>query len=373
MDNAKEEYQLSAGDEHYFMDKALNLAIKGAMTTHPNPCVGCVIVRNGEVVGKGWHRFAGKDHAEIVALKQAGDKTIGATMYVTLEPCSHYGRTPPCVQAIIKSRVHRVVIATEDPNPLVNRGGILALQHAGIQVSHGPGKQKAKDINKGFFKRVTTGIPWVTLKTAISLDGRIAMVNGESKWITSNVARLDSHKIRATSAAVLTGVGTILRDNPTMNVRLKNIQRQPLRVILDSHLNTPVDSKVLRAPGNVLIMTIINEGNNPKLLESKYVEVFHCPSKNGGIDLDAMMKELGRREINSVMLEAGSRLNGSMLQQGFVDEMVVYIAPDLLGSDARHMFQFKGLESLADKIKLEFKEVKEVGRDIKLTLSTSNR
>jgi len=240
-------------------------------------------------------------------------------------------------------------------------------------VSRGIGQQVARDINKGFFKRVTTGMPWVTLKTAISLDGRTAMANGESQWITSDAARLDCHKIRAASSAILTGIGTVLRDNPAMNARLEKIQRQPLRVIMDSHLSTPADAAIFRAPGNVLIMTTLDEDNDPQFLENRCVEIFRCPSKNGAIDLDAMMKELGRREINSVMLEAGSRLNGSMLQQGFVDEMVVYMAPDLLGSDARDMFKLKGLESIADKIKFEFKDVRAVGRDLKLTLSPGNR
>ncbi len=373
LDRVQDDYQLQVGDDHRFMARALQLARRGIYTTSPNPNVGCVIVRKGEIVGEGWHQFAGQDHAEVIALKQAGKQAAGATLYVTLEPCSHHGKTPPCVQAIIKSRIDRVVVATEDPNPMVNRGGISRLQQSGIQVDIGPGKQDAKEINRGFFKRITMGQPWVTLKTAISLDGRTAMANGESQWITGEAARLDAHKVRASSSAILTGVGTVLRDNPMMTARLEGIKRQPLRVILDSHLSTPTHSQILRTPGNVLIMTTQNEENDPTLLQSRTVEVLPCPARNGSVDLAFVMQELGKREMNTVMLEAGSQLSGNMLQHGYVDELVVYMAPDLLGSNAGDMFRLTGLEHLSDKLRLDFRDVRQIGRDLKLTLAVHQR
>ena len=389
-DSISDNIRLGPGEDEGYMARALQLARKGAATCHPNPAVGCVIVNHGETVGEGWHDFAGQAHAEINALKQAGKASAGATMYVTLEPCSHHGKTPPCVKSIIKSRISRIVIAVEDPNPLVNRSGISELQGAGIDVTLGVGQAQAKHINRGFLKRITTGIPWVTLKIATSMDGKTAMADGESQWITSPPARQDAQKLRAAASGILTGIGSVLRDDPNMNVRLHEIQRpgvqrlgvqrpgvqrQPLRIILDTNLSTPVDAKILGGQdgvmGNVLIITENSEDSAAEIFQNDSVEIINCRTSGGKIDLHAMMLELGRREMNTILLEAGARLSGSMLEQGLVDEIVVYMAPDLLGSDAMDMFTIPGLEQLADKLSLEYKDVTRVGRDLRLTLSVA--
>ncbi len=364
---------LNVGDDERYMAQALQLARKGINTTHPNPAVGCVIVNQGNIVGQGWHEFAGQAHAEINALRQAGSAAAGATLYVTLEPCSHQGKTPPCVKAIIKSAISRVVIAIEDPDPRVNRSGISELQHAGIAVTLGVGRVQATHLNRGFLKRITSGMPWVTLKIATSLDGKTAMADGESQWITSLPARQDAHKLRAAASAILTGVGTVLRDDPNMTARLSGVQRQPLRIILDTNLSTPVDAKILHGEGVVLIVTAHSEDHAATLLRQRHaVEIINCRTTYGKIDLHEVMRELGRREMNSILLEAGSRLSGNMLAQGLVDEVVVYMAPDLLGGDARDMFKIPGLEQIADKLKLSYKDVVMVGRDLKLTLGLAH-
>ncbi len=363
------------GEDEGYMARALQLARKGVTTCHPNPAVGCVIVNHGEIMGEGWHDFAGHAHAEINALKQAGKSSVGATMYVTLEPCSHHGKTPPCVKSIIKSRISRAVIATEDPNPLVNRSGISELQGAGIDVTLGVGQAQAKTINRGFLKRITTGIPWVTLKIATSMDGKTAMADGESQWITSSPARKDAQQLRAAASGILTGIGSVLRDDPNMNVRLDGVQRQPLRIILDTNLSIPVDAKILSRQdgviGDVLIVTANSEDSAAEIFQEGSVEIINCRTSGGKIDLHAVMLELGQREMNTILLEAGARLSGSMLEQGLVDEIVVYMAPDLLGSDAMDMFTIPGLEQLADKLSLEYKDVTRVGRDLRLTLSVA--
>lgn len=378
-DNISHDISLVPGDDESYMARALQLARKGIYTSHPNPVVGCVIVHNGEIIGQGWHAFAGQAHAEINALKQAGKSAAGATLYVTLEPCSHHGKTPPCVKSIINAKISRVVIATEDPNRLdnhlVNRSGISALQHAGIAVTVGVGQAQAKTINRGFLKRITTGRPWVTLKLATSMDGKTAMASGQSQWITSQAARKDAHKLRAAASGILTGIGTVLRDDPSMNVRLDGVQRQPLRIILDTHLSTPGDAKILTGhdgvSGNVLIVTANYKDNVAKIFKGGAVEIVTCRRSGGKIDLHEAMLELGRREMNTILLEAGARLSGSMLAQGLVDEIVVYMAPDLLGSDAIDMFALPGLERLADKLQLEYKDIIRVGRDLRLTLAVA--
>lgn len=366
-------YEHHPGDDHRFMARALKLAEKGLFTTQPNPRVGCVITRNGVIVGEGWHRFAGEPHAEIHALRQAGRLARDGTLYVNLEPCCHHGRTPPCTEAIIKAGIVRVVCAMEDPNPLVNRAGISALQNAGIDVDMGINHEHALRLNRGFVSRTTRGIPWVTLKIASSLDGKTALASGESQWITAEAARHDAHRLRASSAAILTGIGTVLRDDPRMTARLDGVQRQPLRVILDSRLSTPVDAAILSEPGDVLILTDPECVGDADLYPQKNVEVFGCRMQGGGVDLGAVLDELGRREINEVMLEAGSRLSGTMLAQGLVDEVVVYMAPDLLGADARGMFLIPGIETMAEKQTLSFREIRMIGRDVRLTLDVQHR
>lgn len=363
-----ETYDQPAGDDHRFMARALELAAKGTCTTQPNPRVGCVITRNGVVVGEGWHRFAGEPHAEVGALRQAGRHAHGGTLYVNLEPCGFHGRTPPCTDAIIKAGIRRVVCAMEDPNPRVSRAGISALRQAGICVEVGPNREHALRLNRGFVRRMTLGVPWVTLKIAVSLDGKTAMASGESQWITSEAARRDAHRLRAASAAVVTGIGTVLRDNPRMTARLPGIRRQPLRVILDSRLSTSVDAAILAEPGNVLIMTDPAIVADAGLYPQKNVEVVGCTMQGGSVDPRAALSELGRREINEVMLEAGSRLSGAMLARGLVDELVVYMAPDLLGGEAHDMFLIPGLENLGDRRRLSFRDIRMVGRDLRLTL-----
>lgn len=326
------------------------------------------MVNNGAVVGEGWHRFAGEAHAEIIALKQAGKLAKGATMYSTLEPCCHHGRTPPCVNAVIKSGIKRTVIAMQDPNPLVNGGAITALERADIAVTLGVGKQAAQTLNRGFYKRIVQGRPWVTLKMAVSLDGKTAMASGQSQWITDAAARHDAHKLRASSSAILTGIGTVLSDNPAMTARLDApLARQPLRVILDSDLRTPAQANILKPPGRALIITT---KNNPDVtqLSSESVEVITGCEHTGQVDLHQVMVELSRREINELLLEAGPRLSGSMLQQNLVDQVVIYMAPDLLGNEARGMFNIPGLKMIADKRKMKFREVRRVGRDLRLSL-----
>lgn len=358
----------SMGDEEY-MSRALWLAKKGEYTCHPNPAVGCVIVKNGEIVGEGWHHTAGQAHAEINALKAAGNKAKGATMYVTLEPCCHQGKTPPCTRAIMKSGIERVVVATEDPNPLVNRAGISELKNAGITVVSGIGQAQAKFINREFFKRVTTGIPWVTLKIATSLDGKTAMQSGESQWITSEPARLDSHKLRAAASAVLTGVGTILRDDPSMTARLPDITRQPDRVILDTNMSTPSSAKIFQVEGNVVILTSTFDDDYSSNYDKKKTEIIECPIAKGRIDLHEVMTMLGSKEYNSILIEAGAKLSGAVIQAGLVDEIILYMSADVLGSDARDMFSISGLENLSDRIKFEFQSTEMIGKDIRIALT----
>ncbi len=362
------ELETEPGDEA-FMARALALAVKGINTTHPNPRVGCVVVNGGAVAGEGWHRFAGGEHAEIIALEQAGKRAKGATVYLTLEPCTHHGKTPPCVPALIKAGIRRAVIAMQDPNPLVNHAGIAALQQAGIAVTVGVGEAPARRLNRGFCQRMVHGRPWVTLKMAVSLDGKTAMASGESQWITCEAARRDAHKLRAASSAILTGVGTVLRDDPRMTARLEGVERQPLRVILDSNLSTPPRAKILQPPGSALIITAAGNDQDAELMGgADSVEVIPCREHAGQIDLRRVMAELAAREINEVLLEAGPRLGGGMLKQHLVDRLIIYMAPDLLGNDARGMFAIPGLETMAQRHRLAFRDARRVGRDLRLSL-----
>lgn len=359
--------EFGPGEDEHFMARALALAAKGINTTHPNPRVGCVVVHGGLVVGEGWHRFAGEAHAEIIALGQAGKRAHGATLYLTLEPCGHHGKTPPCVHALIRAGISRAVIAMEDPNPSVNGAGIAELRQAGISVTLGVGAASAHALNRGFCRRMLVGRPWVTLKMAVSLDGKTALASGESQWITSEAARRDGHKLRAASSAILTGVGTVLRDDPRMTARLEGIRRQPLRVILDSHLNTPPQAKILQPPGNALVITA--HGNELEGgLPGGAVEVIAGRERSGRIDLQQVMQELAEREINEVLLEAGPRLSGSMLKEKLVDRVIVYMSPDLLGDGARGMFDIPGLEQMDQRYRLAFRDVRRIGEDLRLSL-----
>lgn len=362
-------------DEMY-MARALKLAQRGRFTTHPNPNVGCVIVKEGEIVGEGFHFRAGEPHAEVHALRMAGEKARGATAYVTLEPCSHHGRTPPCCEALINAGVTRVVAAMQDPNPQVAGRGLFRLQQEGIEVSHGLMMQDAEAINKGFLKRMRTGFPFIQLKLGASLDGRTAMANGESQWITSAQSRRDVQRLRAQSHAILTTSDTVLADNPSMTVRWDDLSadtqscysqddlRQPLRIVLDRQNRVTPEHRIVQQPGETLF---VRTGEDSRTWPEG-VRTLIVPEHNGHLDLVVLMMQLGRQQVNSIWVEAGPTLAGALLQAGLVDELIVYVAPKLLGNDARGLFVLPGLEKLADAPQLKFSEIRPIGPDICLHL-----
>jgi diaminohydroxyphosphoribosylaminopyrimidine deaminase/5-amino-6-(5-phosphoribosylamino)uracil reductase len=354
----------SAAD-HEHMAQALRLAEKGLYTTTPNPRVGCVIVRDGRVVGSGWHERAGEPHAEIHALAQAGGSAQGATVYVTLEPCSHHGRTPPCAEALIKAGVSRVVVAMVDPNPQVAGEGLAQLQQAGIRTDIGLLEKEAHDLNPGFVSRMTCGRPWLRLKIAASLDGKTALNNGVSQWITGADARRDAHRLRARSCAVLTGIGTVLADDPTLNVREVETTRQPLRVVVDSGLRMPPTAKMLLGEG-VLVVTASGDQVKAGRLREAGAEVLMLPPLEGRVDLVRMLDELGKRGVNEITVEAGRGLNGALVRQGLVDEFVIYFAPLLLGDRARGMFDLPELVEMGARRELRIADVAMVGRDVRI-------
>ncbi len=350
--------------DHAFMQRALRLAQKGLYSTDPNPRVGCVLVKDGNIVGEGWHKKAGEAHAEVLALRQAGNDAKAATAYVTLEPCSHTGKTPPCAEALVQAEVSRVVVAMQDPNPLVAGQGLRRLQDSGIEVKSGLMETQARALNPGFIKRMETGLPYVRVKMAMSLDGRTAMASGESQWITGEAARQDVQLLRARSSAILTGIGTVLSDDPSMNVRLSaqelNVDevRQPLRVVLDSGLRFPAKAKIAEVEGDVLIMTTSrNDVDNAVQLAEK----------NGHVDLNAALNYLAEQEINEIHVEAGAILSGAFLQQQLVDEIVVYMAPHIMGDEARGLFALPGLSKMKDRISLDIQDVRMLGKDLRIT------
>jgi diaminohydroxyphosphoribosylaminopyrimidine deaminase/5-amino-6-(5-phosphoribosylamino)uracil reductase len=350
--------------DHVHMARALQLAANGLYTTSPNPRVGCVIVKDGHIVGEGWHARAGSPHAEIHALKAAGEAARGAAVYVTLEPCSHHGRTPPCAEALIQAGVTRVVAAMRDPNPLVAGRGIDMLTLAGIEAETGLLETEALALNPGFVSRMTRQRPWVRLKTAATLDGKTALANGASQWITGEAARADVQKLRARACAVLTGSGTVLADNPRMNVRDVNIDRQPLRVVVDSSLRTPVDAAILPA----LIACHHAEPAARAALEQAGAEVIELPGSDGRVDLAALLTLLAQRGINELHVEAGAKLNGALLAAGLIDEWVAYVAPMAVGDDARGLFAQPPLMTLADAARFRLADVRQIGGDLRLTL-----
>lgn len=351
--------------DHEFMALALRLAEKGLYTTTPNPRVGCVIVRDGKVVGSGWHERAGESHAEIHALTQAGELAQGATVYVTLEPCSHHGRTPPCAEALVKAGVGRVVVAMIDPNPQVAGEGLTQLQQAGIQTDIGLMEKEAHDLNIGFVSRMTCGRPWLRLKIAASLDGKTALNNGVSQWITGADARRDAHRLRARSCAVLTGIGTVLADDPMLNVREVETLRQPLRVVVDSALRMPLTAKMLLEE-EILVVTASSDPVKAGRLREAGAEVLVLPPLDGRVDLARMLDELGKRGINEITVEAGRSLNGALVRQGLVDEFVIYFAPLLLGDRARGMFDLPELVEMGERRELRLIDVAMVGRDVRI-------
>jgi diaminohydroxyphosphoribosylaminopyrimidine deaminase/5-amino-6-(5-phosphoribosylamino)uracil reductase len=353
-----------SADDHRHMARALQLAARGLYTTTPNPRVGCVIVKNNQIVGEGWHQRAGTPHAEIHALQMAADAVRDATVYITLEPCSHHGRTPPCVEALIQAGVARVVAAMHDPNPLVAGQGIQLLTQAGIQAETGLMEADARALNPGFISRMTRKRPWVRLKTASTLDGKTALANGQSQWITGEAARADVQKLRARACAILTGSGTLLIDNPRMTVRDFDIGRQPLRVIVDSRLRTPPSAAILPA----LIACATSQPDMRAALTAAGAEIIELPDGHGRVDLAALMHELARRGINEVHAEAGAALNGALLEAGLIDEWIAYIAPMALGHDARGLFKNPPLESLEYAARFRLQDVRQVGGDLRLTL-----
>ncbi len=362
--------------DHRWMARAVGLARAGLCTTRPNPRVGCVLVRDGRIVGEGAHLRAGGPHAEIHALEAAGDAARGATAYVTLEPCAHQGRTPPCADALIAARVARVVAAHADPNPRVAGQGLARLESAGIDTACGLLAEAAEALNPGFVKRMRTGRPWVTVKLAQSLDGRTALESGESRWITSAAARRDVHRLRARSCAILTGSGTLGTDDPALTVRLEpgdlpdhfdHERHAPLRVVLDTRLQTPPDAKILQGPGRVLVLTAVEERAAASALEAAGAEVVRLPGEPAGLDLVAVLEELARREVNEVLVEAGATLAGALLAGDLVDEVRLYVAPTLLGDVARPLLRLPALASMAGRRELAISDVRRVGRDLRIT------
>ena len=347
------------------MARALDLAQRGLYSTRPNPVVGCVIERDGQVEGEGWHERAGGPHAEVFALRQAGDRARGATAYVTLEPCAHHGRTPPCAEALVDAGVARVVAAMQDPNPQVAGRGLARLAAAGIAVDCGLLETQARELNIGFVSRMTRARPWLRMKLAASLDGKSALENGVSQWITGAQARRDGHRWRARACAILTGVGTVRADDPQLNVRDVDTSRQPLKVVVDSRLELPLTSRVLDG-GELLVACASDDVSRAAALRERGAQIVRLPSREGRVDLPALVAELARRGVNEVHVEGGGRLNGALLAAGLVDELLLYLAPCLIGDAARGLFDLPALKSLNDKRRLQINDVRMVGADLRI-------
>ncbi len=353
--------------DHEFMRRALALAQRALFHATPNPRVGCVIVRDGRILGEGFTQPPGSNHAEIEALLDArrnGQDLHGATAYVSLEPCAHFGRTPPCATALIEARVARVIAAVEDPNPQVAGQGLEMLRSAGIDVRCGLLQSEAIETNIGFFTRMNRGRPWVRMKIAASLDGKTALDNGVSQWITTEAARVDGHAWRARSCALLTGIGTVQVDNPQLNVRLVDAPRQPLKVLVDSRLDVDPDARLFEgAP--TLVACARRGADKEARLRDRGVELIELPNDSGKVDLPALLRELGRRGINELLVEAGFKLNGSLVRAGLVDELLVYLAPLLIG-EAQGMVHLPALSDLAQAQRLAFREVTQIGEDVRV-------
>lgn len=356
--------------------EALGLAAQALFVSNPNPRVGCVLVApDGEVIGRGSTQRAGGAHAEVMALRDAKDRgldTKGATAYVTLEPCSHHGRTGPCCDALIQAGVTKVVASLADPNPLVGGRGFERLRAAGVEVVIGPGAAESRELNIGFFSRMVRGTPWVRLKVASSLDGTTALNNGASQWITSRAARADGHAWRARACAVLTGIGTVLEDNPRLDVREVASPRQPHVVVVDSHLQLPAEANLLMEGRECYVYTACEDNGKKAALQARGATVIHLPNAAGKVDLSAMLQDLGQRGVNELHVEAGHKLNGSLVREGLVDELLLYLAPRLLGA-GRGMADFGPLAALADGLALDFKSVDTVGPDLRVVARVQGR
>lgn len=352
--------------DHRFMTRALRLAARGSMSCHPNPRVGCVLVRDGKVVGEGWHAIAGEAHAELHALAAAGLQARGATAYVTLEPCAHAGRTGPCTEALIAAGVSQVVAAMQDPFPDVAGQGFIALADAGIAVRAGLMEPAARELNRGFLSRVERGRPFVTLKLAMSLDGAIAMRSGESRWITGPAARADVQQLRARSGAVMTGSGTVLADDPQLTVRPPlELPAQPLRVIVDSRLRTPPGARVLAADGDCLLYCSDDSARGP--LEAAGAGVVCVASSAEGVDLGRVLADLAERGVNELLVEAGPGLSGSLLAAGTADELVIYQSPHIMGSETQRAAATPRWEALSDRLVLDIRDRRVIGPDLRIT------
>jgi diaminohydroxyphosphoribosylaminopyrimidine deaminase / 5-amino-6-(5-phosphoribosylamino)uracil reductase len=363
--------------DRFAMQRALALAARGLTTTQPNPRVGCVIAQRGRIVGEGWHEHAGEAHAEVLALRAAGAQAAGATAYVTLEPCSHQGRTPPCTDALIQARVARVVYAVADPNPLVNGRGEAVLRAAGVTVESGLMQQEAAELNVGFMQRMRTGRPWVRVKLAMSLDGRTALESGLSQWLTGPAAREDVHRWRARSSAIMTGVSTVLADDPRLNVRLPeegaSEQRPPLRVVLDGALRTPPEARLFTAAGEVLILTAV-PATDPRweprcaALAAQGARIETLPAAADGLALPGVLERLGELEVNELQVEAGATLAGELLRQSLADELLLYVAPKLLGPHARPLVNLPRLHTLEEAPAFALVEAQQFWTDVRLRL-----
>lgn len=357
--------------DHDWMQRALRLAEQGLYGTSPNPRVGCVIIRDGELVGEGWHRAAGEPHAEALALAQAGERARGATVYVTLEPCAHHGRTPPCAEALISAGVARVIAAMEDPNPAVGGGGFGLLREAGIDVRCGLLRADAFELNRGFVSRMVRGRPWVRAKLAASLDGMTALASGESQWITSPEARADGHAWRARACAVLTGIGTVRSDDPRLDVRAVSTPRQPLKVLVDSHLQVDPHAALLRS-GQTLVVCARALPERAAALRDRGAEVLELPGVDGRVDLPALLGHLAGRGVNELHVEAGATLAGALLAASCIDELLVYLAPTLIGPGAG-MLALPALARLDERPVLEFVDVARIGPDVRLLARLPDR
>jgi diaminohydroxyphosphoribosylaminopyrimidine deaminase/5-amino-6-(5-phosphoribosylamino)uracil reductase len=363
-------------NDNTFMSMALQLAKQGLYTTRPNPRVGCVIVKDETVVGQGYHERAGEPHAEIHALEQAGEKARDATAYVTLEPCSHHGRTPPCADALVSAGVKRVVVAMTDPNPQVSGRGLQRLHEAGIEVTTDVLQAQAEKLNPGFIKRMQTGLPWVRIKMAMSLDGRTAMASGESQWITGKDARADVHRLRARSCAILTGTGTVLADNPSLTFRpheheslqfeIPEKASQPLRVVVDSHCRTPLKARLLSDDGSTLIATV-QTGNRADALSKAGAEVLTLPVDRHQVPLQLLLQELADRQINEVLVEAGARLAGALFDEGLVDELIIYMASHLMGDQGKGLVHLPAITAMRERQQLSIQDIRAVGNDWRIT------
>jgi diaminohydroxyphosphoribosylaminopyrimidine deaminase / 5-amino-6-(5-phosphoribosylamino)uracil reductase len=360
---------MKSSEDAFYMARAMYLARQSIYTTDPNPHVGCVLVKNGGIIAEGWTQRAGLAHAEVDALSKTRDAQ-GATAYVSLEPCSHHGRTGPCCEALISAGVSRVVAAMQDPNPLVSGRGLQKLREAGVEVVCGILQQDAESLNRGFIKRMSQGLPWIFSKLAVSLDGRTAMASGESQWITSSQSRADVHILRAASSAILTGIGTVLVDDPQLNARVDFDVVQPVKVVLDANLRMPLTAKLLQNSTETWIFTRSEDALKHQRLQALGCKIFCVEADEKGLKLHKVFEILAEQQINTVWVEAGARLNGALLEADLVDEWLVYMAPCILGAQAHGMFQLPGLERMADKKQLKLLNVRQIGPDLRLTFSS---